>query len=144
MLHKKQSKCVAFYFRSLLKVIIGHVPPAPPVATGPGLDRPLMPEYGSNDATGGTGAYTMNRTRLFYQEQYAAELPGPSVDISSRATTSAASTLHYPERPVQLLERGSSAERRTSVGSSPTTYAIDSPRRYANQMLYHIIYDYIL
>ena len=105
------------------------------MATGPGLDRPLMPEYSSNDVSGTTGAYTMNRTRLFYQEQYAAEMAGTTVDISSRATTAAASSLQFSERPVPIRERGSSSERRTSVGPSSTAYALDSPRRYANQMI---------
>ena len=109
------------------KVIIGHCPPAPPVATGPGLDRPLMPEYSSNDADG--GAYTMNRTRLFYQEQYANDFPGgDTVDIS-RASTTAASSNPYSDRQYQHRERGLSSERRTSVGPSSHTYALDSPRR---------------
>ena len=110
-------------------MIIGHCPPAPPVATGPGLDRPLMPEYSSSDGTSITGAYTMNRTRLFYQEQYAAEMAGTTVDISSRATTNAGSSLQFSERPGPLRERGSSSERRTSVGRTSTSYAFDSPRR---------------
>ena len=102
------------------------------MATGPGLDRPLMPDYSSNDIG---GAYTMNRTRLFYQDQYAAELPSATVDIS-RASTTAASSHHYPERPYPLRERGSSSERRTSVGPSSLTYALDSPRRYLKTLLH--------
>ena len=52
--------------------LIGQYPPPPPVATGPGLDRPLFiptPDYNSE-------GYTMNRTRLFYQDHLdAAEAP---------------------------------------------------------------------
>jgi hypothetical protein len=55
-------------------------PPPPPVATGPGLDRPLYfdatpsPDYGADPsnghhaATSGNG-YMMSRTRKFYQDQ---------------------------------------------------------------------------
>ena len=45
---------------------MGQYPPPPPVATGPGLDRPLFiptPDY-TNEG------YTMNRTRQFYKDQY--------------------------------------------------------------------------
>ena len=107
------------------QVIIGHCPPAPPVATGPGLDRPLMPDYSSSDIG---GAYTMNRTRLFYQEQYAAELSNTTVDMGRTSTTAASSHL-YSDRSFPLRERGSSSERRTSVGPTSLTYALDSPRR---------------
>ena len=88
-----------------------------------------MPEYGPNETTSG-GAYMMNRTRLFYQDQYmtADILPSTTtVDISSSSrgsgsvSTSNSTLLHYP--------RGSSTERRTSVGSGCATYAADSPRR---------------
>ena len=117
-------------------MIIGHCPPAPPVATGPGLDRPLMPEYSSSDVATMSGAYTMNRTRLFYQEQYAAEIANTSLDISSHAATAAASPMNYSERPILVRERGSSAERRTSVGPSSSAYALDSPRRYAQTKIF--------
>ena len=44
--------------------------PPPPVATGPGLDRPLnvpAPEYGADGPS--SGSYMMNRTAKFYQDQ---------------------------------------------------------------------------
>ena len=50
-----------------------------------------MPDYSSNDIG---GAYTMNRTRLFYQDQYAAELPNTTVDMSRTSTTAASSHLY--------------------------------------------------
>ena len=58
--------------------LIGQYPPPPPVATGPGLDRPLYiptPDY--------TGeGYTMNRTRMFYQDHLEpAEVSGPTAFI---------------------------------------------------------------
>ena len=84
-----------------------------------------MPDYSSGDVG---GAYTMNRTRQFYQDHYATELQGTTVDISRTATT-AASSHHYSDRSFPLRERGSSSERRTSVGPSSMTYALDSPRR---------------
>ena len=45
--------------------VIGVYPTPPPVATGPGLDRPIFvpgTDYGIE-------TYTMNRTRMFYQDQ---------------------------------------------------------------------------
>ena len=71
----------------------------------------------------------MNRTRLFYQEQYAAEMANTTVDMG-RTSTTAASTHHYSDRSFPLRDRGSSSERRTSVGPNSLTYAVDSPRRY--------------
>ena len=49
--------------------------PPPPVATGPGLDRPLnlpAPEYSGQDGPSsgsGSGSYMMNRTAKFYHDQ---------------------------------------------------------------------------
>ena len=55
-------------------------PPPPPVATGPGLDRPLYatttpsPDYGIADTVGSdghhttNGGYAMSRTRKYYQD----------------------------------------------------------------------------
>ena len=60
------------YIDVFFSQLIGQYPPPPPVATGPGLDRPLFiptPDYNSE-------GYTMNRTRLFYQDHLdAAEAP---------------------------------------------------------------------
>ena len=70
-----------------LQPLIGQYPPPPPVATGPGLDRPIFPNSNNSSSTadlpgGGGGAgplppsaqqtsggYTMMRTRKFYQDQ---------------------------------------------------------------------------
>ena len=58
------------YIRKILCLhyfqLMGQYPPPPPVATGPGLDRPVFiptPDY-TNEG------YTMNRTRQFYKDQY--------------------------------------------------------------------------
>ena len=80
------------------------------MATGPGLDRPLLPEqhYGGSGGGGpdsggsGSGGYTMNRTRLFYQDQYGTgDGSGPDTAVSSgpgsAGTTS--TVLHFPDRP---------------------------------------------
>ena len=59
---------------------MGQYPPPPPVATGPGLDRPLFiptPDYNNE-------GYTMNRTKLFYRDQYdasEASVAGPTAFI---------------------------------------------------------------
>ena len=45
--------------------VIGQYPTPPPVATGPGLDRPIFVP----GADYGMETYTMNRTRMFYQDQ---------------------------------------------------------------------------
>ncbi len=45
--------------------MIGQYPTPPPVATGPGLDRPIFVP----GADYGMETYTMNRTRMFYQDQ---------------------------------------------------------------------------
>ena len=68
--------CIVVFWANYIYVffsqLIGQYPPPPPVATGPGLDRPLFiptPDYNSE-------GYTMNRTRLFYQDHLdAAEAP---------------------------------------------------------------------
>lgn len=58
--------------------MIGQCSPPPPVATGPGLDRPLFsisPEYPTSSAVGvdpttsSSTSYTMARTRRFYHDQ---------------------------------------------------------------------------
>ncbi len=53
---------------------MGQYPPPPPVATGPGLDRPLFiptPDYNAE-------GYTMNRTRMYYHDHVEAASEVPS------------------------------------------------------------------
>ena len=67
---------------------MGQYPPPPPVATGPGLDRPLFiptPDYNSE-------GYTMNRTRLFYQDHLDA------ADVSTGPTA-----FIYPEVNMKFI-----------------------------------------
>ena len=70
---------------------MGQYPPPPPVATGPGLDRPLFiptPDYNSE-------GYTMNRTRLFYQDHLDAS------DVSAGPTA-----FIYPEVSIVYYIQG--------------------------------------
>ena len=78
-------------------------PPPPPVATGPGLDRPLFtpsPEYvnslgiaaataaanngGGANGDGHSANYTMMRTRKFYEDQLDNQQKHPTVQRSQR------------------------------------------------------------
>jgi hypothetical protein len=96
---------------------IGQYPPPPPVATGPGLDRPLYsPDYVANNAAavGGEG-YTMNRTRLFYQDHMVSEAPEVTVGAS----------FTFPD-----ATNPSRGERRISGGERPS---FDSQRRLENE-----------
>ncbi len=62
--HPKSFNRLSSMFLFVLQVI-GQYPTPPPVATGPGLDRPIFVP-GSDY---GVETYTMNRTRMFYQDQ---------------------------------------------------------------------------
>ena len=101
-------------------------PPPPPVATGPGLDRPLFTirrEYPDVSPTG-SSSYTMARTRRFYQDQQLYDPPPPpptlgihhhhwgqrSLDAATtnfdmQATTTATSTSSQPRR-MESLDSG--------------------------------------
>lgn len=57
--------------------VLNQYPPPPPVATGPGLDRPMFvvsPEYPVGNQlgheSGGNGGYTMMRTQRFYADHF--------------------------------------------------------------------------
>ena len=117
----------------LFQVTLGHCPPAPPVATGPGLDRPLMPDYNQQSDSGGSGqgGYTMTRTRMFYHDQYGAGDAGGqttggagSSATSSSTGTGTSTVLHFPDRP-GVSDRKTSAP--TTGGVAP--FYVDSPRR---------------
>ena len=113
---------------SLSLQLIGQYPPPPPVATGPGLDRPLFiptPDYNE-------GGYTMNRTRLFYQDQLderdqvSGSGSGPTAFIfpdNATPSTTTAGTTQQPQRRISSGER-------SSFGASA---AVESPRRLENE-----------
>ena len=74
--------------------LIGQYPTPPPVATGPGLDRPLFsvgttpsPDYGGGGVPneGSSNGYTMARTRKFYQDQIESANNPPQRRISADA-----------------------------------------------------------
>ena len=104
-----------------LQQLIAQYPPPPPVATGPGLDRPLYiptPDYTSDQA------YTMNRTRMFYQDQIEAnsEVPQTYFDNNGQVSVPASAS-------TASVSRG---ERRKS-GERPS-FGLDSPRRLENEV----------
>ena len=110
---------ISEYFFLFTFQLVGQYPPPPPVATGPGLDRPLFiptPDYGGE-------GYTMNRTRMFYQDQFdPSEADGPTAFI-------------YPESGTQPSGSNRS-ERRISGGERPNTAfgaGLESPRRLDNE-----------
>ena len=109
--------------------LIGQYPPPPPVATGPGLDRPLYiptPDYNSGEG------YTMNRTRMFYQDQL-----DSNVDVSGGASTFIFPDNPNPSGPPSNSTGGQGSnpvrgERRISGGnqsSNPGYTNTESPRR---------------
>ena len=119
----------SFAMRFLLQQLIAQYPPPPPVATGPGLDRPLYiptPDYTSDQA------YTMNRTRMFYQDQMEANEghhPPPVNHHSQYIFSDNGGGGGQPQQP-QSSSRG---ERRKS-GERPSAFAsLDSPRRLENE-----------
>jgi len=61
------------------------IDPPPPVATGPGLDRPLFTTDGGLSEGVTPASYTMARTRRFYQEQMASEPQPPPPPPSASA-----------------------------------------------------------
>ena len=100
--------------------LIAQYPPPPPVATGPGLDRPLYiptPDYTSNEA------YTMNRTRMFYQDQ---------MEINNEISHS---PYVFPENGGQQPQQPPSSSRgeRRKSGERPSFASLDSPRRLENE-----------
>ena len=120
---------LSFALRFLLQQLIAQYPPPPPVATGPGLDRPLYiptPDYTSDQA------YTMNRTRMFYQDQMEANEghhPPPVNHHSQYIFSDNGGGGGQPQQP-QSSSRG---ERRKS-GERPSAFAsLDSPRRLENE-----------
>ena len=110
-------------FFLLLQQLIAQYPPPPPVATGPGLDRPLYiptPDYTN------TQEYTMNRTRMFYQDQMEA----------NNETVPPGNNYMFPDNnggQVSSASIASRGERRKSGDRQPT-FGLDSPRRLENEV----------
>ena len=109
--------------------LIGQYPPPPPVATGPGLDRPLY--IPTPDYTLGEG-YTMNRTRLFYQDQLDAEgqTSGPTAFIFPDPSSTSAS-VSGSQHPGQTPNTGSSGRGERRISGDRTSFggSHESPRR---------------
>ena len=107
-------------FTCLFQTLIA--PPPPPVATGPGLDRPLFtisPDYADISPTGGGGpnsssssSYTMARTRKFYQDQQLYDPPPPP------APPSLAVHPHWGQRSLDA-----------AAAADPSPVTVSQPRR---------------
>ena len=127
--------------------MIGQYPTPPPVATGPGLDRPIYVPGGGSGGAGneyGNETYTMNRTRLFYQDQMEQESSSaasaatvfqfPSTSVSGSVPRGASSTSVTPsgerkERRISGGATGTGSGPNSVGGGSGTVAYSDSPRR---------------
>ena len=93
--------------------------PPPPVATGPGLDRPLnvpAPDYGEAP---GSGSYMMQRTAKFYQDQRECQRVYPGRrDSGQTGYSNPGYESHQPRTPGRVTF----GHRRTPSGSSSYQY----------------------
>ena len=108
------------FLHILFQPLIGQYPPPPPVATGPGLDRPIFPAAvptpehqlhasstpgGGGSVTGqlsGPGGYTMMRTRKFYQDQQQQQQTG----VGDGSASSVQGRSYSVESPVRRVSTG--------------------------------------
>ncbi len=98
---------------------MGQYPPPPPVAIGPGLDRPLYPAPDYVDPMlppqPASAGYTMNRTRRFYQDQLAAsssEMGAPAFVFPDSSNKDSLPTSRSERRISGDLADGSQNNRR--------------------------------